>query len=41
MLHWSAAMRARKRERRETIVDVSAAQHGGEGAKKLMRSLAD
>lgn len=41
MLHWEAALRARRRERRETIVDVSAAHHGGEGGKKHMRSLTD
>jgi len=41
MLYAEAAARAERRRRREHIVDTSAATHGGEGAKKLMRSLAD
>lgn len=41
MLHLSAALRLKRRERREYIVDTNAGTTGGKHAKELLQSLKD
>lgn len=41
MLHYDAAMRRERRQRRHTIIDNAAAAHGGDFAKQLMQQLQD
>lgn len=41
MLLFEAVQRHERQQRRARIVDISAGQHGGDYAKKLLQSLTD
>ncbi|WP_404633227.1 hypothetical protein [Dyella ginsengisoli] len=41
MLHFTAALRRERRQRRQRIADIGAAHHGGDFVKKLLQTLRD